>query len=240
MSKKPSWSLNSQANRPTSRLGAISMSAIERWSWLNCRSTRPAVAKVRTPVALALLILCSAAALAQSGAPATTDAPDAPAASSGGESSLELGRVTLDVDKRTGAVRRVGWEVMPVTDQVPEDAAFAQAAVTLDALYRGDVEDGSLEQLLLAPVPLPWLLAVRVLVHWATTALPLLLLTPVLAQLLYLPTDLLPVLMGSLHNAGFGGVTDGVNEFVDFRSALPVARPAPPSRTPRSWWTGCP
>ena len=77
-------------------------------------------------------------------------------------------------------------------------AVLLSALLTLDTLYRGDAEDGSLEQMLLAPVPLAWLLAVRVAVHWATTALPLLLLTPVLAQLLYLPADLLPVLMGSL------------------------------------------
>jgi heme exporter protein B len=77
-------------------------------------------------------------------------------------------------------------------------AVLLASLLTLDALYRGDVEDGSLEQLLLAPVPLAWLLAVRVLVHWATTALPLVLLTPLLAQLLYLPTELLPVLMVSL------------------------------------------
>ena len=77
-------------------------------------------------------------------------------------------------------------------------AVLLSSLLTLDGLYRGDVEDGSLEQLLLAPVPLAWLLAVRVLVHWATTALPLLLLAPFLAQLLYLPADLLPVTLASL------------------------------------------
>jgi heme exporter protein B len=77
-------------------------------------------------------------------------------------------------------------------------AVLLSNLLTLDALYRSDVEDGSLEQLLLAPVPLAWLLAVRVGVHWATTALPLVLVTPLLAQLLYLPAELLPVLMVSL------------------------------------------
>jgi heme exporter protein B len=77
-------------------------------------------------------------------------------------------------------------------------AVLLAGLLTLDSLYRSDVEDGSLEQMLLAPVPLAWLLAVRVLVHWATTALPLVLVTPLLAQLLYLPRELLPVLMVSL------------------------------------------
>jgi heme exporter protein B len=77
-------------------------------------------------------------------------------------------------------------------------AVLLAGLLTLDSLYRSDVEDGSLEQMLLAPVPLAWLLAVRVAVHWATTALPLVLATPALAELLYLPGELLPVLMVSL------------------------------------------
>jgi heme exporter protein B len=77
-------------------------------------------------------------------------------------------------------------------------AVLLASLLTLDSLYRSDVEDGSLEQMLLAPVPLAWLIAVRVGVHWVTSALPLVLVTPLLAQLLYLPGELLPVLMVSL------------------------------------------
>lgn len=77
-------------------------------------------------------------------------------------------------------------------------AVLLAGLLTLDSLYRGDLEDGSLEQMLLAPVPLAWLLAVRVAVHWATTALPLVLVAPVLAEFLFLPGELLPVLMVSL------------------------------------------
>lgn len=77
-------------------------------------------------------------------------------------------------------------------------AVLLASLLTLDTLYRSDVEDGSLEQMLLAPVPLAWLLAVRVGVHWVTAALPLVLVTPLLAELLFLPAGLLPVLMGSL------------------------------------------
>ena len=77
-------------------------------------------------------------------------------------------------------------------------AVLLASLLTLDSLYRSDVEDGSLEQMLLAPVPLSWLLAVRVGVHWLTASLPLVVMTPLLAELLFLPTDLLPVLMASL------------------------------------------
>lgn len=68
----------------------------------------------------------------------------------------------------------------------------------LDAIYRADAEDGGLEQLLLSPAPLAVLIAVRVLVHWLTTALPLILASPLLAEMLQLPRSLLPVLLGSL------------------------------------------
>ena len=70
--------------------------------------------------------------------------------------------------------------------------------LALDTLFRGDAEDGSLEQWMLAPVPLSWLVLVRTFMHWATTALPLLIATPFLGELLHLPRGELPVLMASL------------------------------------------
>jgi heme exporter protein B len=77
-------------------------------------------------------------------------------------------------------------------------ASLLAGLLALDTLFRGDAEDGSLEQWMLAPVPLSWLVLVRTLMHWATTALPLLLATPLLAELLHLPRTQLPVLLGSL------------------------------------------
>lgn len=77
-------------------------------------------------------------------------------------------------------------------------AALLAGLLALDSLFRGDAEDGSLEQWMLAPVPLAWLVAVRTAIHWATTALPLLLATPFLAELLHLPRAQLPVLMAGL------------------------------------------
>jgi heme exporter protein B len=68
----------------------------------------------------------------------------------------------------------------------------------LDALYRSDADDGSLEQMLLSPAPLALVIAVRVAVHWLTTGLPLLLAAPFLAEMLQLPRGLLGVLMASL------------------------------------------
>lgn len=77
-------------------------------------------------------------------------------------------------------------------------AILLAGLLTLDSLFRSDLDDGSLEQLLLSPVPLAWLIAMRVAVHWTVTSLPLLLLTPLFAELLHLPGDLLPPLLYSL------------------------------------------
>ena len=86
----------------------------------------------------------------------------------------------------------------------PEVAAVLWLAVllagllALDSLFRGDAEDGSLEQWLLAPVPLWWLVLVRTVMHWLTTAVPVIIAAPVLGELLHLPRAQLPVLMASL------------------------------------------
>ena len=77
-------------------------------------------------------------------------------------------------------------------------AALLAGLLALDTLFRGDAEDGSLEQWMLAPVPLAWLVLVRTFMHWATTALPLLIAAPLLAELLHLPRAQLGVLLASL------------------------------------------
>jgi heme exporter protein B len=77
-------------------------------------------------------------------------------------------------------------------------AVLLAGLLALDTLFRGDAEDGSLEQWMLAPVPLAWLVGVRTFMHWATTALPLLVATPALGELLHLPREQLPVLLASL------------------------------------------
>ncbi|MCD9033150.1 heme exporter protein CcmB [Luteimonas sp. Y-2-2-4F] len=70
--------------------------------------------------------------------------------------------------------------------------------LALDTLFRGDAEDGSLEQWMLSPVPLAWLVLVRTALHWATTALPLIVAAPLLAELMQLPRAQLPTLLAGL------------------------------------------
>jgi len=77
-------------------------------------------------------------------------------------------------------------------------AALLAVLLSLDGLFRADFDDGSLEQWLLSPAPLPLLALGKVLVHWLCSGLALVLLAPLLALMLGLPARCLPVLMLSL------------------------------------------
>jgi heme exporter protein B len=77
-------------------------------------------------------------------------------------------------------------------------AVLLSGLVNLDAIYRSDHEDGSLEQMLLASAPLSIFISARTLTHWLSSALPLLLLVPILSQMLFLPDQLLFPLMLTL------------------------------------------
>lgn len=70
--------------------------------------------------------------------------------------------------------------------------------LALDAMFRGDIEDGSLEQLVLAPQPLALMLGMKILAHWITTALPLIVIAPLLAGMLHLPGAAMAVLLLAL------------------------------------------
>jgi len=60
-------------------------------------------------------------------------------------------------------------------------AAMLASLLAADALFRPDVEDGTMEQWVLSGQPLPWLLLIKSCAHWILSGLPLVLLTPVVA-----------------------------------------------------------
>ena len=70
--------------------------------------------------------------------------------------------------------------------------------LALDAMFASDIEDGSLEQLVLAPQPLALMLGMKILAHWVTIALPLIVISPLMAALLHLPASVMPVLLLAL------------------------------------------
>lgn len=77
-------------------------------------------------------------------------------------------------------------------------AALLSALLSLDSLFRSDYDDGTLEQLILSAQPLSIMVIARVIAHWVMSAIPLLLLSPILAASLNLPGSAMGVLLITL------------------------------------------
>ena len=80
--------------------------------------------------------------------------------------------------------------------------ALLACLLSLDRIFALDFEDGTLDLLATAPLPLEAVVSVKSLVHWITTGLPLVLAAPVLGVLLGLQSDafywiVLSLLMGT-------------------------------------------
>src|SRR6478736_3201667 len=67
--------------------------------------------------------------------------------------------------------------------------ALLAVLLTLDRLWQADFDDGSLELILLSPVPLELLVVTKCLAHWLTSGLLLVVTSPLLALLMNLPID---------------------------------------------------
>jgi len=65
-------------------------------------------------------------------------------------------------------------------------AALLASLLALERLFRDDFSDGSLEQLVLLPTPLPVTVTGKVVAHWLVTGVPLIILSPLAALLLSL------------------------------------------------------
>jgi heme exporter protein B len=99
-------------------------------------------------------------------------------------------------------------------------AAILSSLLGLERLFRDDFQDGSLEQLMLSNTSLPAAALVKVLAHWLTSILPLIILSPLLALFLHLnepmywallKTLLLGTPLLSLIGAIAVGLTVGLN-----------------------------
>ena len=76
--------------------------------------------------------------------------------------------------------------------------ALLSNLLTSDAVFRGDFEDGSLEQLLLSSQPLYMSVLAYIAAHWLITGLLLAVVSPVFALMLNLPSQAVGVLVVSL------------------------------------------
>ena len=90
-------------------------------------------------------------------------------------------------------------------------AALLSTMLSLDRLFQHDYEDGSLELMLLSPVPLELLVLAKVAAHWLLTGLPLIVASPLLAVFMNMPADgygvlLLSMLLGTPVSSFIGAV----------------------------------
>lgn len=76
--------------------------------------------------------------------------------------------------------------------------ALLACLLTLDRIFSLDFEDGSLDLLATAPIPMEGTVAMKALAHWLVTGLPLTLVSPLLAVLMNLPAAGYPWLVASL------------------------------------------
>lgn len=120
------------------------------------------------------------------------------AARSGGSAALALSffalvatLVPLGVGADLHLLARVAGGILWV-------AAVLAALLSLDRLFQGDFEDGSLDVIALSPLPLELTALAKIAAHWFSTGLPLTLLSPLLALLFNLPVQPTLILFVSL------------------------------------------
>lgn len=77
-------------------------------------------------------------------------------------------------------------------------AALLAMLLSLNSLFVSDFEDGSLEQMLVSPLPLSAMALGKSAAHWLTSGLPLVLVSPLLAVTFRMPPSVTGVLMLTL------------------------------------------
>jgi heme exporter protein B len=95
------------------------------------------------------------------------------------------------IGPEVNVLERVSAGVLMVT-------ALLASMLSLDRLFQADYEDGSLELLVLTPAPLGVVVAAKMLAHWLTTGLPLMVAAPVLAVLLHMQPEGFATLLAAM------------------------------------------
>jgi len=85
--------------------------------------------------------------------------------------------VPFAIGPNLGLLARIGPAILWL-------GALLASLLALDRLFTTDHEDGSLDLLMMGPIPLELAVAAKAIAHWLTTGLPLVLVTPLLAMML--------------------------------------------------------
>lgn len=134
------------------------------------------------------------------------------------------------------AIGPASEQLMAIGPGVVWVAALLSALLSLNSLYLGDLEDGSLDQILLSPQPLPLLALGKTAAHWLVSGLPLVIVSPVVAVSYQMPADTIAVMvltltLGTISLSLLGSVgaalTVGLNRSTALLSllVLPLAMP---------------
>lgn len=77
-------------------------------------------------------------------------------------------------------------------------AAALAILMSVESLFKEDMNDGSMEQLVVSGLWLPLVILIKVAVQFLAVILPLLVLTPIFSQMLFLPWSVLSVVIFTL------------------------------------------
>jgi len=77
-------------------------------------------------------------------------------------------------------------------------AALLSALLSLDHMFRSDMEDGALEQMIISTQPTSLLVLAKILAHWIITGLPVTIVAPILGLMLGLSFDATQILFLTL------------------------------------------
>lgn len=97
----------------------------------------------------------------------------------------------LAVGPNLDTLQRIGPGVIWV-------AAILALLMGMDRVFRDDYNDGSLEQYMLAPIPLSFVIVAKIFAHWLMQIGPLLLISPLLALFLNLSFDMYVAMVATL------------------------------------------
>jgi len=77
-------------------------------------------------------------------------------------------------------------------------AALLSTLLSLNGLFLSDLEDGSLDQLILSPQPLPLLTLGKTVAHWLVSGFPLVIVSPMIAITYQMPVQTIGVMVTTL------------------------------------------
>lgn len=96
------------------------------------------------------------------------------------------------------AIGPAGEQLQTLGPGVVWVAALLSVLLSLNSLYLSDLEDGSLDQLILSPQPLPLIALGKTVAHWLVSGLPLVLVSPLIAITYQMPTETIGVMVVTL------------------------------------------